>query len=630
MELLGTGSGLYTASGADCPWSACVQMTKLPHLPRALPVPLCVLLFGMTAASCGDSGSGNHNDGGTTGVHRLVILSPPGPSIGLAPAESRMLRVRYLDPEDRPVQDVRIGFAIQGSAGGAVLSEAQAFTDSEGIAEMQLTGGTAPSVFVVSVSAPHALGVAFEVAVSAAGFAHIEVRPMYSGSHAQASFAEVLVGVQFHKRCSDVLPLSPEPPDRQRSLEVFNSLAVFQNLPVDVDYALSVRGLTTEGLVLAWGCMDLGAGHLIPGVTQRINLGTGDLTQSPAGTYAVETDVILTEQAADDLGEAMAAFLPTGSCDLGVEEILLDCLLDAAFPDALADCTPQSEDPLAEDLRSRRGQRDALGCRGSQTPGGDPSLELELRNSVDATGIERLAALADFGAMSREGTHHLQLRSELRVVEAPFMDRFYTWHQLQTVCFPLMAQGLRISLSEMGATPLVASSMPSTRDPGPPPRLTIPPHALSLQPSWAAFQVAWHTHLSSANIPRHPWSSLWQLLQSYRGPASAPHLTGCEAVVAHLCDTIGQPASCLPDACTEGLVLLEEHVTEPWLALPDLTAVDVMLAASVVLNDEDGDLWSDRLGSPDAPAVWLMTLRSGSQWLAPASATFDASRILSP
>ena len=56
----------------------------------------------------------------------------------------------------------------------------------------------------------------------------------------------------------------------------------------------------------------------------------------------------------------------------------------------------------------------------------------------------------------------------------------------------------------------------------------------------------------------------------------------------------------------------------------------MMFTTSAVLYDEDGDLQADRLGTPTAPADWLLTLRFGDQWIAPASATFDATRLSAP
>ena len=99
----------------------------------------CLLV--MTA--CSDDDGGGNDSGVNPGNYELVILTPPGRSIGLAPSAQVALRVQYLDPLGTPVPNAEVSFAIQGNAGGATLAGFSAITAATGTAEMLLTAGAA-------------------------------------------------------------------------------------------------------------------------------------------------------------------------------------------------------------------------------------------------------------------------------------------------------------------------------------------------------------------------------------------------------------------------------------------------------------------------------------------------------
>ncbi|MDY0002368.1 MAG: Ig-like domain-containing protein, partial [Polyangia bacterium] len=446
-------------------------------MPRARWATISLLLL-FLPLSCGDDDSGNHQDGGQPGVHALVILTPPGPSIGLAPGESVVLRVSYLDPQDRPVPNVQVGFAIQGSAQGATLGGFHGYTDASGTAEMLLTAASVPARFTVNVTAPQALPVFFEVAVSTAGFTSLEVQPSYRGSHSLSDFGSLMAEVRFDLSCTDVHPLGDFPADRERVIDGFNGLALFQNLPVDLSYAVAVRALGVDGRTLAWSCSDLISGQLLREATMRLHLLLEDLETSASGRYSLLTRLELPAGSQSELRAYFSAFLPAADCSHALEQLLLDCILDAAFPDGAADCSINSTDPSVVDIEALRGVKDAQGCRGTDTVGGQPSLELELRESMDATGAERVAALLTFLSTPSADISGLQIRSELSIAENPATKDIYSWHALKSVCLPGINPDLWFPLADLGAVPLSVASLPSSRSEGTPTFVTIPPHGL--------------------------------------------------------------------------------------------------------------------------------------------------------
>ncbi len=591
---------------------------------RLLTLPLLLVALG---AGCGDDDNGNGNDGGQPGNHRLVILTPPGVAIGLAPNAQVTLRVRYLDANDAPVPDASVSFSIVGNGGGTTLGSFEAYTDSTGTAEMLLLAGGEDAYFTVEVTAQDALPVTFEVAVSEAGFTTLEVLPAYDGAHAADAFTTVRAQVYFDDACEDHPPTDTTLPDRQRYDSAFGILLVFENLPADRDYAVVLRGLDAGGALLAWGCAEVSHSQLIPGLTVRLNATAQDVRIQAQGSYTVTSDIALPPSAAPAASAAVAPAQDLGTCDLGVEQRLLDCLVDSAFPDGDVDCDPQTTDPTALAIADLRGTVGGNGCRSDRTSLGDPSLEVQLRQTLDATGLARRDALHALAAVSPEAFTHLQVRGRLTFVRSDPVSQIYGWHQLQEVSFPDLAPDVWVSLAQQGNHPLLASSLNTGYQTGTPPHLVLPPHDLALHPDWSAWSVAHAWLLAPLALATAPAALLAALIDDYEGTLGGDPVQGCPAVDALICQALGRPDTCLTGACDAAVEVIEQGWDDAWSVLAAPDGADARFTGNVPLEDPDGDLVANGLGTGDEPGTWLLTLELGGQSVSPTAATFSATRI---
>lgn len=587
------------------------------------------------SAGCGDDGGDDSQDAGQAGNHRLEVLDPPGPSLGLAPNETASLRVRYLDTRDQTVPDARLSFSIVGDGGGATLAAFEAYTSAEGIGEMPLTAGSEDAFFTVSVSAPNAVPVQFEVAVSAAGFINLQVIPAYQGDHPLSLFTSVRAQIHFEDRCEDHRPTGTASPDRQRFVDSFEVPLEFANLPVDVAYAVVIRALDAEGRLRAWGCADLAQDQLVPGVTAQLHVAASDAHLDVTVGFTVTSEIQLPANTAPLLTVALDPLAELGRCELGVEQALLDCLLDARFSDGTPDCVVESSAATALALAGARGQLDAQQCRTALTGEAAEGLEATLRGSLDASGLEARDRLAAVAALDPAGFTHLRLHSELELVTDSPDGQVVAWHHLLTMGFPQAfpgtgADGAGFPLALQGNHPLSVKSLPSTYLEQDPPRLILPPHSLALHPRWSVWFIVHQQLLADAGLPADPAGLLARLATHYHATVESVPVRGCEAVEAHLCQALGAPSGCLAGACAAGLDLLQQRWALRWSELVSPQGTDASFTAELALRDTDGDLTVDALGTADLPTEWLLSIQLGTQWVVPDSATFDATALPAP
>ncbi len=588
---------------------------------------LCLLLLAPLVGCPGGSRQGP-DASLQPGSHRLEIVSPSGGSLRLEPREQATLEVRYLDPEGKPVPGAELSFTMQGETGGATLGSFRAITSSAGLAEMGLVAGTEAVIFTVDVSAPNALPVHFEVAVSAQGFVSIQVVPIYQGSHDATAFAQVAAELYFGDRCQDLDPLHSDQPERVRTTtEGFGQVLLLEDLPVDLSYSVAVVATDPTDRVLAWGCADVASLQLVPGATVRLELAAQDLVPDVSGVFQVDTTIELTQDQAEAMLETLAPLAALGRCPFGPVQRLLDCVVDAATDDGVPDCIPESTEPLALEIESLRGMLDPNGCRLPESPMGEYSLESLVWSAMDATGIASAAALADLADLSSSELSILRLRSRLTLVADPGGLRHFMWHRLEELSWPAFSPGSWLLVSELGGLLQQVSGLEADLANGDPPLLGIPAHDLTLRPLQATLAAAHARFLAPAGLSSDLGELVSSLLVSLHFPTPDAELTGCSALDEHLCDAISGQTTCPQDACSRGVSLLLDLARQSWSTLPLAYVPDVSFAADISIVDEDGDLQVSQLGSPAEPLSWSLELNLGEAWVAPQSATFAATRI---
>lgn len=595
-------------------------------------ISLLALLLILHVAACGTGGGGDSDAAVNPGTHQLLILTPPGRAIGLRPGEQETLRVRYLDPFGVPVAGAAIEFALSGEPRGSTLAGFSAPTDSSGTAEMMLSAGADNTTFtfMVEVSAVDARPITFEIAVSEGGFVDIEVVSSYVGTRSATAFETVSAELYFGGECDALQPAGGSHPDRIRSTpDGFGEVLLFENLPVDLDYALAIRAVSPAGHVLAWGCGEVRSLQLVPGVTLRLNLNAEDVGPSPAGIYKV-TSTIELGGPPEALAKALEPVLALGRCPFDPVQRLLDCIADAVVPDGTADCVPEGTGDFLTELETLRGVLDTDDCRRAENGALQPSLEAQLWAATDATGLAQHTALAELAAVDLQDLDTFHIYSQLTVVPNAGGSHYFAWHLLDKLEFPDFAPGHHLPLSQLGNLLLEVASMPTTYSIGDDTTLAIPPHAMTLHARWAALAIAYEEYLTPAGLPADLGQLIDTLLANIRTPNGPGTDVGCAAVTTLLCDLMDPGVTCPPDACEAGVSLLLSAAQLHWSTLLSPSEPDVMFATEIHLVDTDGDLQVDQLGTAQDPSTWLMTLSLDDAWVAPASATFAATRITAP
>ncbi len=562
------------------------------------------------------------------GTHQIVILTPPGPTIRLQPQEQATLAVRYLDPEGVPVSDAQISFALQGETGGATLAGFHALTDASGTAEMGLTAGAESVIFNVEVTAQNALPVHFEVAVSVTGFVNIEVLSAYDGTRSATAFETVTAELHYGDLCADLSPVGQNQPDRARTTsDGFGEMLLFENLPADLDYAITLRGQSSEGHHLAWGCANVASLQLVPGASVQLGLTARDLHPDASGEFQVNTALELTPDQAESIVDALGPLTDLGQCPLDPLQRLLDCIVDVSSPDGALDCVPESTDAFATEMDHVRGQLDTDDCRLSETAGSNPSLEALIREAADATGLGYFSALGSLAGVQPAMVQHLQLHSRMTLVHDPQQSRYFVWHLLDGLALPDLAPGVWTQLSQLGGLVLEVSSLEGSYAIGEPTLLSVPSHQMTLHPRWAALAAVGQHYLAPAGLPPNLPDLMQTVLQTIEHPGGGTPLSGCDAVDAYICDAVGGATTCPVDACARGLTLLIDLAEQHWAELPAAAQLGATFAAEIPLVDNDGDLQVDQLGSHEQPLSWQLELNLTNTWLPPQTATFTATRI---
>jgi len=547
------------------------------------------------AGACGDDIDPSDDDG--SALHSLTVLDPPGESIGLAFHGEMTLRVRYDDPDGRPMASAPISFELVTSAseatGGATVSASQVATDSRGVAEVDLVVGAERVNFRVQAVAANAPPALFYIAVSEGGFTDLTAVPVHAGFRAGASFGRVDVrlyrGAELACAALDIdaPPTSVLPP---RALAGFGGSVTYVNVGAGESYTLVAwASVDVDGPRLAAGCIELGGGQVRAGQTTRLPLPVTDrLPAVPAG-LAIESSFD-----ASPLAELMAAVPDVWTrlaCPLGRAQLVIDCALDAEAPDGALDCAANGTSQLVVDANARRGRLDANGCR-PRAAGGQPTLDALVEEIIGPPWPSG-RSLADLLDARLAPLRSFRLDSQLDAGSGAAAFG----HRLNRIA--------TAGPSGTFALDLVASTRPIIRQLAPISvdllrgRLAIGAHRFTLDYGRFARAAFAELGLAAGGLADRA-DDLGSAL--YESVALAGQ-TGCTALSARLCGAIGYPASCLAASCAAAASELDRLFDAGWLLL-DGEGRDFALRGSAPLADADGDLVLDNPGQGGEGGTW--------------------------
>ncbi len=551
---------------------------------------LCTAALGACAialalAACGDDGAGA-SDAGVNTNFSLEILSPPGDSIGLVFSGTSPLRVRYLDDQGLPLASQLVEFTLldsgNESTGGASLSSADAITNAEGIAAIDLVAGAERVNYRVEASAAQAPSVIFYIQVSDQGFVNLEIRSAHEGPRDPESYQTVQLRIYTNgpPRCSEIdfddLPQSFLQPHTQ---EAIGEVSEFVNLAADDAYTVIAWAEIAGGRPLAVACVNLPAARLRSGQTFAAVMNMADRSYQWDEPLEVEAVIDLRPMTSTLVGAHAWQRL---GCPLGHAELLLDCLADAQTGDGLMDCDGVSTSPLSTGLATRRGVLGSDGCRLALDSEGGSSIDGLLQAALDAaTGgwpsTEERAALAG---------GYASLTEEVRIfslMEATSSES--ATHRL-----------LRAQLGS-AVSDLVASTRPVIESVGVPylldasPLLTLNSHAFTLRYGEVAAEHYDTLALAPANVSGLD-ASLGDEIMSGIAIASD---TGCSALEDFVCNELELPAACA-NQCS-GIASDLNTLLASWLPALQSTGVDYEFALAAALVDANNDLGIDSLSA---------------------------------
>lgn len=559
------------------------------------------VLAAVGAGGCGDNLAPRSVDGGSE-QSSLVVLDPPGESIGLDFHARATLSVRYVGPDGGPIAGAPVGFSLVTSAseatGGSTVSDTEVATDDDGVAGVDLVAGGERVNFRVQATAPGAPPALFYVTVSQGGFTDLVVTPAHVGYRAEAALGAVEVRLYRGAAagCDDLS--ADDPPESvfpPRSLPGFGGEAVFRNVAAGEPYSLLAwAALSPGGRPIAQGCVELGPDQLRAAGQARLPLPVVDRSPELAGRIAIESVLDMTP-----LAGAIAAAGPDPwvslACPLGPAQLVIDCALDAAAPDGALDCEATGDSPLAAEVQALRGLPDADGCR----PG-----SLGPADSLDARVAAALAPpwsdpdlVAGLVAARRAPLEAVALRSSLE----PLTGGAGVVHRLERLAVET-ARGA-------ASVDLVASNRPIVRQVAPAAvtasgQLVVDRHGFTADYGRFAQGVFAELGLLPAGLAGQDGA----LGQSLHGAVTDEDGAGCPALSRRVCGEIARAGGCLAEACAEGSAALDS-LLEAWWQLFDGPGLDLSLAGSAALADPDGDLELDGLGQEGEPGAWNARLR---------------------
>ncbi len=523
----------------------------------------------MEAAREGGSG----DDDGEETPYTLEWEDPSGLRLGFG--ESRLVRVRYEDPEGAPVTDV-VSFALVGQAEDASLSALDDRSEG-GVAEVTLNAASIDATsFRLRASAPLAPEILLDVSVSDAGFGDLRVVPRFLGYR---EFDGRIAHAYTGGSCAEIDPRALPADDRSVPIEVDWAPVTFEGLAVGPSYAVAVTG-SADGVVVAFGCAD--GLTVSDGLQSEIEVPVEDLVPTPDGEYDVRSELDLADAIAGQPDAWLAPTLALVTDEGGAADYLVARIAD--YVEASYDAAARARFVSAVD---DGGGRSALESALS-TPGRDPLT------FVSALGRDLEEALA-----------HPVVHSWLAI--DPLDGALSAMHDVLSVEIAGeaidAADDATLALADLAIVSQAAASV--TTDAG---TIEIGEHEL-------AFPVG---SLAAGTAE--------QVVPAARGAADLAGLVAqtldCEDVADILADA-GADAdcdrACLAAGCREASVHLATSIGA------SLRAGDAMLGRLVVrgtaeLRDDGGDLEAEQLGA----GLWLGSISPSK---APIGGSFVGTRV---
>jgi hypothetical protein len=571
-------------------------------------------LFGVIQANCGDSSSSdNHNnDGGVVERANLEIVPPPGQDIGLRPGGETTLRVRYTDVESTPIAGGQVDFALTGDGGGATLRAPHATSGADGIAEMTLTAGFDEAAFHVDVTAEGAGTIRYAVAVSNAGFGGLTTGFENLGSRDASEFGDVVVHLYMDGSCADLDPAELGPAHKERTVTGLEETARFDFLPLDASYAVGAVGHDTDGSPISWGCVDLVEGQLSEGLILHVQLPLRDLYARPVDQYVLETELLMTIDDSDTLRSGVDRWVDLGDCPNDPAEAVTDCIV-AALEDPVTapeylDCTLQGTSGLALLVSDHRGLVTG-GCRSDEDGQARVSVEKILTDAL--SGLTAVADLRGLGAGSIAPLESVVLHSVLELLPLAQPGTFAATHALQALRFPATPVEVLVDLTQMLLPVREVTAVQVERMPDQPTTLAVADHSLTLRMPRMILRALVEGYLGGV-----PGDTVLEAVQAVLAQMEPPTwypvgdpLEACPLIDSYICNTINRTSGCVLDACQRALQALAIRL-ENGLTDAEHLGLDLTLAnGEAPLEDQDGDLEAESIGTVLMPGLWDLTLR---------------------
>lgn len=498
---------------------------------------------------CGP-GAGGPPDGGPPLA--LDVLDPPGAQIGVHYGKSIDLRVRYHtdDAAARPISGQPVRFSIFGDPAGSTLSRDRAVTDSSGVATVTLTGGQAEASFRVAANAVNAPEADFDVSVSKLDFVELDVTLSWTLPSSPAALRALL----YDDRACAQLPPSPTMPAPFRALSQSNTSSAslrFLNL-LSKSYAVVGRAETASGKLLGYGCVDVGAELVPPGSVSTLPVPLAQVFPSPAGTYALTSNLM----PMPSLGAALIApWSIFGDCVYGAAQLLLDGM----------------------GITSHRDPPNPDGCRPLSTTSLDYQLQQMLTAQPSAPARLLGKIVDDLGAV----TSSCVLSSQL-VVTAIGNGNWTGQHTLASISFSTGGMPKSYDLVALGM-PVIAVKNIALADDGT--NLAIGSHGFTL--GWTTlWKQAFVDQSLAVRVPGIGSPPIRALVAAVVAAAMRNGKSGCAAVEDLVCSVLGGTCN-YQAACASAIDSVAASLDGPFAPA---SGIDLVMMGSAQAVDNVGDL----------------------------------------
>ncbi|MDB4969098.1 MAG: hypothetical protein JWN44_4787 [Myxococcales bacterium] len=526
-------------------------------------------------AAFGGCGPGDNPppDGGTPPA--LDILGSS--QIGLHYGRAMELRVRYHtdDASAAAIGGQTVRFSIFGDPAGSTLSRDQATTDATGEAAVTLTGGQAEAQFKVEATAANADNVIFDVAVSKLDFVNLEIDLSWPTPTTSTTLRALL----YDDRSCAALPASPTLPAPFRALSKSNATFAalgFQNL-LSKPYTVVGRAETAGGVLVGYGCVDVGAELVPPGSQAMLPLPLAPAVPSPVGTFVLTSQLLPDPAIAKSL---MTRWQQFGFCKYGAASALLDAMGVTAM-----------RDPV-----------DADNCRLASTTSIDRQLEDLLSAPPTAPARMLDPIVEDLGGVTTSTT----LKSRLIVTQSG-EHAFSARHILQSATFSTGPSPKTWDLVAQGLPVIDVANIAVTDEGG---KIGIANHQLTL--GWTTLWKQAFVDLSLAvRVSGLGSPAVKSLVTAVVLAAARNGKVGCAAVEDLLCSVLGGACS-YQAACGAAIDTIAANLDAPFAPA---SGIDLTLGGSAQSVDADGDLQVDLLtgGSWVAPGLQPSTFSGARQ-----------------